>query len=119
MLGTVSALVTVEAEARTAVAAALGELADGLAVADLDAAVAALGTLRSGDAGRATLGSSSRRHRRSATPAAVRAMIASSLRKAARGGRKRVQLAIIRGAGEQWRRPPFQGCPGRGGRRPR
>ena len=55
VLGTVSALVAVEAEARTAVAAALGELADGLAVADLDAAVAALATLRSGGAGRASL----------------------------------------------------------------
>ncbi|HEX3260276.1 MAG TPA: chromosome segregation protein SMC, partial [Pseudonocardia sp.] len=55
VLGTVSALVTVAAEARTAVAAALGELADGLAVADLDAAVAALGALRAGGAGRASL----------------------------------------------------------------
>ena len=55
VLGTVSALVAVEAEARTAVAAALGELADGLAVADLDAAVAALATLRAGGAGRASL----------------------------------------------------------------
>ena len=55
VLGTVSALVAVEAEARTAVAAALGELADGLAVADLDAAVAALATLRTGGAGRASL----------------------------------------------------------------
>jgi chromosome segregation protein len=55
VLGTVSALVTVDADARTAVAAALGELADGLAVADLDAALAALGALRTGAAGRASL----------------------------------------------------------------
>ena len=55
VLGAVSALVTVEAEARTAVGAALGELADGLAVADLDAAVEALAALRAGDAGRASL----------------------------------------------------------------
>ncbi|MDT7574472.1 MAG: chromosome segregation protein, partial [Pseudonocardiales bacterium] len=55
VLGAVSALVTVEADARTAVGAALGELADGLAVADLDAAVEALAVLRTGDAGRASL----------------------------------------------------------------
>ncbi len=55
VLGTVSALVTVEAGARTAVAAALGELADGLAVADLDTALTALGALRAGDTGRASL----------------------------------------------------------------
>ncbi len=55
VLGTVSALVTVEADARAAVAAALGELADGLAVADLGTALTALGALRTGDAGRASL----------------------------------------------------------------
>ncbi len=55
VLGTVSALVAVEPEARTAVAAALGELADGLAVADLDAAMTALGALRASDAGRVSL----------------------------------------------------------------
>ncbi len=55
VLGTVSALVAVEAGARTAIAAALGELADGLAVADHDAALTALAALRAGDAGRASL----------------------------------------------------------------
>ncbi len=55
VLGTVSALVAVEPGARTAVAAALGELADGLAVADHDTALMALAALRAGDAGRASL----------------------------------------------------------------
>ncbi|MBL8927236.1 MAG: chromosome segregation protein SMC [Pseudonocardia sp.] len=55
VLGALAGLVTVEAEARTAVAAALGELADAVAVASLDAAVVALRRLRAADAGRATL----------------------------------------------------------------
>ncbi len=55
VLGALSGLVTVEPDARTAVAAALGELADAVAVDSLDAAVAALRQLRAADAGRATL----------------------------------------------------------------
>ncbi len=55
VLGALSGLVTVEPEARTAVAAALGELADAVAVDSLEAAVAALRQLRAADAGRATL----------------------------------------------------------------
>ncbi len=55
VLGPVSALVAIEPEARTAVAAALGELADGLAVTNLDAALAALGALRTNAGGRASL----------------------------------------------------------------
>ena len=80
VLGTVSALVAVEAEARTAVAAALGELADGLAVADLDAAVAALATLRDGRRGPRLPGRGDAR-RRSLSPrrcaAAIRRVVAS------------------------------------------
>ncbi len=55
VLGALSGLVTVEPDARTAVAAALGELADAVAVDSLDAAVVALRQLRAADAGRATL----------------------------------------------------------------
>src|SRR5690606_17774515 len=55
VLGPLSGLLTVEPEARTAVAAALGELADSLAVESPDAAVAALELLRAKDAGRASL----------------------------------------------------------------
>ena len=55
VLGAVSGLLEVEPAARTAVAAALGELADAVAVESPDAAVAALRLLRSRDAGRAAL----------------------------------------------------------------
>jgi chromosome segregation protein len=55
VLGPLSGLLTVEPEARAAVAAALGELADALAVHSADAAVAALRQLRARDAGRASL----------------------------------------------------------------
>ncbi len=55
VLGPLSGLLTVEPEARAAVAAALGELADALAVESPGAAVTALGLLRSRDAGRASL----------------------------------------------------------------
>ena len=55
VLGAVSRLVAVEAGARSAVAAALGELADAVAVESLDAAVTALQQLRSADAGRTAL----------------------------------------------------------------
>ncbi|MDN5859108.1 MAG: AAA family ATPase, partial [Pseudonocardia sp.] len=55
VLGPLSGLVTVEPEARTAVAAALGELADALAVDGLGSARSALERLRCGDAGAAAL----------------------------------------------------------------
>ncbi|MHA6621263.1 chromosome segregation protein SMC [Pseudonocardia sp. DLS-67] len=55
VLGPLSGLLTVEPEARAAVAAALGELADALAVESPDAAVSALQLLRSRDAGRASV----------------------------------------------------------------
>jgi chromosome segregation protein len=55
VLGTVHELVDVEPEARTAVAAALGELAGAVAVASPEAAVEALRLLRGTAAGRATL----------------------------------------------------------------
>ncbi|QYN33264.1 chromosome segregation protein SMC [Pseudonocardia sp. DSM 110487] len=55
VLGPLSGLLTVEPEARAAVAAALGELSDALAVESPDAAVTALQLLRSRDAGRASL----------------------------------------------------------------
>jgi chromosome segregation protein len=55
VLGPLSGLLTVAPEARAAVAAALGELADALAVESPDSAVAALQLLRSRDAGRASL----------------------------------------------------------------
>ncbi|MEN3265538.1 MAG: chromosome segregation protein, partial [Pseudonocardia sp.] len=55
VLGAVSGLLTVETWARVAVAAALGELADAVAVASPDAAVDALRLLRARDAGRAAL----------------------------------------------------------------
>jgi chromosome segregation protein len=53
--GTVPALLTVEPWARTAVAAALGDLAEAVVLDTPEAAVAALGELRTRDAGRATL----------------------------------------------------------------
>jgi chromosome segregation protein len=55
VLGPVAALLGVEAGYEAAVAAALGPLADAVAVADLDAAVDALRMLRDDDAGRAGL----------------------------------------------------------------
>ncbi|GAA1727539.1 chromosome segregation protein SMC [Isoptericola hypogeus] len=55
VLGSVAALLGVEAGFEDAVAAALGPVADAVAVADLDAAVDALRRLRDDDAGRAGL----------------------------------------------------------------
>ena len=55
VLGPVAALVTVEPGHETAVAAALGAAAEAVAVRDLDAAVAALGHLKTEDLGRAGL----------------------------------------------------------------
>jgi chromosome segregation protein len=55
VLGALSGLVSVDAEARTAVAAALGELADAVAVESAEAAVGVLRHLRAADAGRASL----------------------------------------------------------------
>ncbi len=55
VLGPLPGLVAVQPWARTAVSAVLGDLADALAVRDADAAVAALRTLRTADAGRAVL----------------------------------------------------------------
>jgi chromosome segregation protein len=53
LLGSVAALLTVEPGAEAALAAALGPVADAVAVADPEGAVAALRMLRSGDGGRA------------------------------------------------------------------
>jgi len=53
LLGSVAALLTVEPGAEAALAAALGPVADAVAVASGDDAVTALELLRSGDAGRA------------------------------------------------------------------
>jgi chromosome segregation protein len=55
VLGAVSGLVRVDPAARTALAAALGELTDAVAVDSPQAAIDALRLLRSGDAGRAAL----------------------------------------------------------------
>ena len=55
VLGAVPGLITVEPWARTAVAAALGDLADAVAVESPEAAVTALRVLRAKDAGRAAL----------------------------------------------------------------
>jgi chromosome segregation protein len=55
VLGSVAALLQVDAEARTAVATALGELAGAVAVTSTESAVEALGVLRGADAGRAVL----------------------------------------------------------------
>jgi chromosome segregation protein len=55
VLGAVPALIEVDAPARTAVAAVLGELAGGVAVASPEAAAAALARLRGADAGRAVM----------------------------------------------------------------
>ncbi|HEX4685771.1 MAG TPA: chromosome segregation protein SMC [Nocardioides sp.] len=55
LLGSVAAVLTVDAGYETAVAAALGSAADAVAVADGDAAVAALDHLKSADLGRAGL----------------------------------------------------------------
>jgi chromosome segregation protein len=53
VLGSVAALLTVRQGAQAAVAAALGSVADAVAVADLDAAVAAIRLLKADDGGRA------------------------------------------------------------------
>ncbi|MET0525929.1 MAG: chromosome segregation protein SMC [Nocardioides sp.] len=55
LLGSVAALLSVRAGYETAVAAALGSAADAVAVADPDAAVAAIGHLKTHDLGRAGL----------------------------------------------------------------
>ncbi|WP_226360527.1 chromosome segregation protein SMC [Pseudonocardia sp. ICBG1142] len=55
VLGAVAELVEVEPSGRAAVAAALGELAEGVAVASVVSAADALRSLRRGDAGRAAL----------------------------------------------------------------
>uniref|UniRef100_UPI002B277353 YebC/PmpR family DNA-binding transcriptional regulator n=1 Tax=Nocardioides sp. TaxID=35761 RepID=UPI002B277353 len=55
LLGSVAALITVTAGYEAAVAGALGAAADAVAVADADAAVAAISHLRAGDLGRAGL----------------------------------------------------------------
>jgi chromosome segregation protein len=55
LLGSVAALLTVTPGFESAVAAALGSAADAVAVSDADAAVGALGRLRSEDLGRAGL----------------------------------------------------------------
>src|SRR5439155_3627977 len=55
LLGSVAALLTVEAGCEAALAAALGALADAVAVSDVDAAVAAMRQLKSDDAGRVSL----------------------------------------------------------------
>ncbi|MEN8675492.1 chromosome segregation protein SMC [Nocardioides sp.] len=55
LLGSVAALLTVTAGYEAAVAGALGAAADAVAVADADAAVAAIAHLRAGDLGRAGL----------------------------------------------------------------
>ena len=55
MLGSVAALLTVEPGYETAVAAALGAVADAVAVRDVGAAEAAIRLLKDDDAGRAGL----------------------------------------------------------------
>jgi chromosome segregation protein len=55
LLGTVASVLSVRAGSEVAVAAALGALADAVAVSDADAAVRALDLLKRDDAGRATL----------------------------------------------------------------
>ncbi len=55
LLGSVAALVSVTAGYEAAIAGALGAAADAVAVADVDAAVAAISHLRAGDLGRAGL----------------------------------------------------------------
>ncbi|GEL26340.1 chromosome partition protein Smc [Pseudonocardia sulfidoxydans NBRC 16205] len=55
VLGAVSGLLTVEASARTAIAAVLGSLADGVAVASPADAVASLRSLRATDSGSAAM----------------------------------------------------------------
>ncbi len=55
LLGSVAALLSVRSGYETAVAAALGSAADAVAVADADAAVAAIGHLKTHDLGRAGL----------------------------------------------------------------
>src|SRR5699024_1222151 len=55
ILGPVAALVQIRPGAEAAIATALGEAADAVAVADLSAAAATLDLLRTNDAGRAGL----------------------------------------------------------------
>ena len=97
VLGALSGLVTVEPDARTAVAAALGELADAVAVDSLDAAVAALRQLRAADAGRADAARRNGRRRERAGTGGRR-----RTRRRPGGGRRRGARAgreVGRGAG--------------------
>jgi chromosome segregation protein len=55
LLGRVSTLMTVQPGAAAALAAALGAVADGIGVADLDVAIRALAQLRADDAGRVAM----------------------------------------------------------------
>ena len=55
LLGSVAAVLTVDTGYETAIAAALGSAADAVAVTDGDAAVSAIGHLKTGDLGRAGL----------------------------------------------------------------
>ncbi len=55
VLGRLAGLLRIEPWARAAIGAALGELSDAVAVADLDAAAQAMERLRAGSAGRASL----------------------------------------------------------------
>ncbi len=89
LLGSVAAVVDVERGYEHAVAAALGTAADAVAVSSLDDAVAALGLLKSDDAGRAGLliGSDPRSEVARRGVAAVAARSAVGARPRARAGR--------------------------------
>ena len=113
VLGAVSRLITVEPDARTAVAAALGELADAVAVDSPEAAVGALRQLRSVDAGRATLLVGARRPGcRRGGPATGRHVGRRPRARARRAGRVGAPGPV----GRRGRRRPG-GCPHGRGRR--
>ena len=101
LLGSVAALLTVEPGHEAALAAALGPIADAVAVAGCDDAVAALELLRSNDSGRAGVADRRRRSsRRTATrladAAAGRALGDRPGRAARRQLRRRLDRALDR-----------------------
>lgn len=88
VLGPVSSLLTVSAGYETAVAAALGSLADAVAVADLTAAVAALDWAKTDDIGRLELlladsAASNRKSKTTSAPASAAKAVAAQLSSAA------------------------------------
>ena len=102
LLGSVAALVGVEAGYETAVAAAFGAAADAVAVAGLDAAVGAFGHLKAEDLGRAGLLLGGRGAERAAGRLAGAAGI-GTVRRRRRHGARGASAARCSGCCARWR----------------